>query len=33
MQTQSVNGTWPAHVILRNKKFYQKILQKLRPEN
>ena len=29
---QSVNEIWPVYVILQEKKF-QKILQKLRPEN
>ena len=30
---QSVNEIWPVYVILQNKKFHQKILQKLWPEN
>ena len=30
---QSVNEIWPVYVISQNKKFYQKIPQKLRPEN
>ena len=30
---QSINEIWPAYVILQKKKFYQKILQKLGPEN
>ena len=32
-KTQSVNEIWPVYVILQKKKFYQKTLQKLRPEN
>ena len=30
---QSVNEIWPVYVILQKKKFHQKFLQKLRPEN
>ena len=30
---QSVNETWPVDVILQKNKFYQIIIQKLRPEN
>ena len=30
---QSVNEIWPVYVILQKKKFHQKTLQKLRPEN
>ena len=30
---QSVNEIWPVYIILQMKKFYQKILQKQRPEN
>ena len=29
----TVNEIWPVCVILQKKKFYQKFLQKLRPEN
>ena len=32
-QIQSVNGIWSVCVILHKKKFHQKILKKLRPEN
>ena len=30
---QSVNEIWPVYVILQKKKFHQKFLQKLWPEN
>ena len=30
---QSVNEIWPVYVLIQKKKFHQKILQKLRPEN
>ena len=32
-EIQSVNEIWSVYVILQKKKFYQKILQKLQPEN
>ena len=31
--TRSVNETWPVYVIFQKKKFHQKILRKMRPEN